>query len=166
MQNKMGVLIKLNSEPALLSNGSGYQIKVDEFKIPSVTYLTKKTYGSLSVTVWPEPSDGQAKVCVQGTMYLAFISFVLPLVLKDMETTKAALGVSNNSEVNTDVESFNNEEGTETEKLYNTIRRLEKEVINISDYVSSKVDLALTNALPGAIPSNLLDRIENLESVL
>ena len=61
-------LAKKLSEPVPLSNGSGYQMKVEEFKIPSITYLTKRTYGSLSVTVWPNPSDGQPKVCVQGTM--------------------------------------------------------------------------------------------------
>ena len=62
-------------------------MKTDEFKIPCVTHLTKKTYGSLSVTVWPNPSDGQPNICVQGKMYLAFISFVHPLVLKDMQTS-------------------------------------------------------------------------------
>ena len=71
-----------------LDNKSGVQMKVEEFKIPLVSCHTKTGYGSLSATVWPNPSDGQAKVCIQGKMYLAFVSFVLPAVIKDVEAGK------------------------------------------------------------------------------
>ena len=84
-------LVNKLSEPVALSNWSGIQMKVEEFKIPCVSYLTKKTYGSLSVTVWPNLSDGQPKICVQGTMCLAFINFVLPTLIKDMKPQKELL---------------------------------------------------------------------------
>ena len=155
-------LAKKVSEPVPLSNGSGVQMKIDEFKIPSVTYLTKKTYGSLSVTVWPNPSDGQPKVCVQGSMYLAFISFVLPLVLKDMESNKvgAIADRSDSHDITT------NNENSDSDNIHDTIRRLEKEVVNISDNVISKVDKALANIPQEAPINSLLDRIEKLENIL
>ena len=134
-------LAKKLSEPIPLSNGSGFQMKVEDFKIPSVSYLTKKSYGSLFVTVWPSPGDGQPKVCVQGTMYLAFISFVLPSVLKDMSSTKA---ITDNGED----EDLNVEENFDLGKLNGTLKRLEKEVLNISNTVANKVDIALSNLGP------------------
>ena len=141
-------------------------MKIDEFKIPCVTYLTKKTYGSLSVTVWPNPSDGQPKICVQGKMYLAFISFVLPLVLKDMKTSKAITDASDNNE-NSDILS-NEETGESTDlgRLNGTLKRLEIEVLNISNIVVDKVDLALSNVAPEATTASLLDRVEKLEITL
>ena len=149
----------------LLSNGDGYQIKLDEFKIPSVTYLTKKKYGSISVTVWPNPSDGQPKVCVQGTMYLAFISFVLPAVLKDIGASKA---ITNG---NTGVEEANDligDEKADLAQLNGTLKRLENEVLNIGNNVSNKVDIALSNLTPAPEPTinNILKRVDNLEELL
>ena len=138
-------------------------MKVDEFKIPSISYLTRKTYGSLSVTVWPSPSDGQPKVCVQGTMYLAFISFVLLIVLKDMETTQVAAISDKSSSI---PDQTSSDVHTDTEGIYDTIRRLEKEVVSISDSVVSKVDIALSNIPQGASTISLLDRIEKLERIL
>ena len=156
-------LAKKLSEPVPLPNGTGFQMKVDELKIPSIGYLTRKTYGSLSVTVWPSPSDGQPKVCVQGTMYLAFISFVLLIVLKDMETTQVAAICDKSSSI---PDQTSSDAHTDTEGIYDTIRRLEKEVVSISDSVVNKVDIALSNIPQGASTISLLDRIEKLERIL
>ena len=155
-------LAKKLSEPVLLSNGSVYQMKVKEFKITSVSYLTKKTYGSLSVTVWPSPSDGQPKVCVQGTMYLAFVSFVLPTVLKDMSDIKAIAGTSDVSED----DGLNESEATDFTKLAGALQRLEKEVLKIGNTVANKVDIALPNVTPEPTIGNLINRVANLEEML
>ena len=153
-------LAKKLSDPVLLPNGSGYKMKVEEFKIPSVTYLTKKTYGSLTVTVWPNPSDGQPKVCVQGTMYLAFISFVLPGVLKDVAASKALDCTHGDDDLTEDGCS-------DLGKVNGKLKRLEKEVLNVSNMVVSKVDIALSNINKSEPDvASLVGRIENLEEIL
>ena len=82
-------------EPVPLNNDSGGLImKIKELKIPLVSCHNNTNYGSLAVTIWPNPANGQPKACVQGKMYLAFVSFVLPGVLKDMRShSNLALGI-------------------------------------------------------------------------
>ena len=67
-----------------LTDGSGCIMKQDNFKIPAVSCHTKATSGTLTVTVYPNPKNGQPKIMVQGKMYLAFITFIIPLVIQDI----------------------------------------------------------------------------------
>ena len=168
-------LAKKLSEPVLLTNGSGFQMKVEDFKIPLVSYHTKKTYGSISVTVWPTPSDGQPKVCVQGTMYLAFITFVLPAVLNDMKKSAShLLGLPNNVEANEDTDT-DDEENAKIEECANkdleivnkSLKRMEMEVININSVVASKVDAAISAKIRTEPDiTNLEKRVDGLENLL
>ena len=77
-------LINRVGPPEILSDGSGVNMKVEQFKIPLVSCKTKKMYGSLSVTVYPNPKTSHPKVMLQGQAYLAFVTLVLPEVFKVM----------------------------------------------------------------------------------
>ena len=117
----------------------------------------------MAASVWHSPSDSQYKVCVQGAMYLAFICFGLPIVLRVMETTKIGVVIDKNSYIPD--QTSTDDDHTDTDWIHDTIRRLEKEVVSISDSVVSKVDLALSNIPQEASTSNFLDRIEKLENI-
>ena len=83
-------LRKKVSEPIQLSDGSGVIMKMDNFKIPAVSCHSKANYGSLSVTVYPNPKTTNPKIMVQGRMYLAFVTFIIPLVLQDLKASQSA----------------------------------------------------------------------------
>ena len=78
-------LKKRVSPPVELPDKSGFKMKMEHFKIPLVSCKTKHEYGSLSVTVYPNPKSSHPKIMVQGQAYLAFVTLVLPEVIKDME---------------------------------------------------------------------------------
>ena len=162
LRKKMG-----DRDPTPLSNGSGVQLKIADFKIPLVSCFTKTNYGSLSVTVWPSPSDGQPKVCVQGTMHLAFVTFILPAVIKDVNTAMKGIQYSPEDESESDEENTDNDaKKSENDVINQTIKRVECEVLNVQDIVSNKVDLALS-ALASREPDNELNkRIDSLETIL
>ena len=58
-------LTKRVGPPVTLSDGSGFKMKMKQFKIPLVSCKTKQEYASLSVTVYPNPKTSHPKVMVQ-----------------------------------------------------------------------------------------------------
>ena len=98
-------LIKRVGPPEILSDGSGVKMKVEQFKIPLVSCKTKQKYGSLSVTVYPNPKTSHPKVMLQGQAYLAFVTLVLPEVFKDLASPHLAIGGVSTAGNISDIES-------------------------------------------------------------
>ena len=156
-------LRKKVGDPVPLKNDTGFQMKVDDFKIPLVSCRTGAGYGSLSVTVWPNSANG-AKVCVQGNMYLAFVSFVLPAVIKDVESGKpTAIG-----DAMADIESEEEDMGSidmGINDLRNSFKRMENEVLILRKDLVERVELAISNKSAPNAPQ-LEKRIDGLEALL
>ena len=181
--------------PMSLADGSGVRMKIDHFKIPLVTCKTKQEYGSLSITVYPNPKTSHPKIMVQGQAYLAFVSLVLPEVIKDMIAPRPAIGIGTaaatpalTSDCDSDTEDqpniellHNTEEQHGTRSLditpsdmlqgpTNTIMqqafsRLEHEMVNIRTSLAAKVDAALIN-ISRLNTQGLDTKIEALEHLM
>ena len=106
-----------------LEDKVGVQFKTLQLKIPK---LTNEIEGSFFASVWYKPSDGRSKIMFQGKAHMAFISFLLPDVLKEVKkfdpkkktlpiemTTEVAPSFLNFSADNTEKEA---EEEPETKK--------------------------------------------------
>ena len=174
-------LRKTLGDPVALKNGLGVQMKIDDFKIPMVSCHNKVNYGSVSVTVWPNPANGQPKISVQGKMYLAYVSFVLPGVLKDMKSgyplslapiDMDTLDIENEDEgdavhedLNKEVDRDNENMNKEVLELRGAFKRMENEVVTLRKDLVERVEKALANNTRQDIPV-LEKRIDSLETLL
>ena len=70
------------------TGNNSIQFKIEDFKIPNTTITTKTNYGSVMITVWPRPKTTKPKIMVQGKCYLAFVTFIVPLILKDIKAAQ------------------------------------------------------------------------------
>ena len=152
--------------PMSLADGSGVRMKIDHFKIPLVTCKTKQEYGSLSITVYPSPKTSHPKIMVQGQAYLAFVSLVLPEVIKDMIAPRPAIGTAAatpalTSDCDSDTEQLHDTDqlhdrqhdtthsgvlqGPTDTNMQQAFNRLELEMVNIRTSLAVKVDAALVN---------------------
>ena len=165
LRKKLGTLVSLD-------NKTGVKMKVDDFKIPLVSCHTKTGYGAVCVTVWPSPSDGQAKVCVQGKMHLAFISFVLPAVIRDVESGKPeAIGVvggpaqasmaclDSDEEVDDDATA-----DMDIGELRESFKRMENEVVILRKDLVQKVELAVVSQ--NKVDPAMVSRLDMLEKLV
>ena len=55
------------------------------FKINNLDLPKMQNLGSVTASVWKKPSDGKSKVLIQGKAYMAFLSLVIPDMLKEVE---------------------------------------------------------------------------------
>ena len=79
-------LKKKVGEPIELADGSGFRMTKDDLQIPLVsTKSTDTNFGSVTVTVYPNPKTSNPKIMIQGKMYMAFVAFIMPMVIKDMK---------------------------------------------------------------------------------
>ena len=162
-------LKKRVGNPVNLSDGSGVQMKMEQFKIPLVSCYTKKDYGSLSVTVYPSPKSSHPKIMVQGQMHMAFVSFILPDIIKDMQSG-ASLPISYvgpDSQVPDSDEEIDDgsHDSVAIYHLHQAFKRMEQEMLGIRTILVAKVDTALEN-ITTQNNSNLEDRLESLESLI
>ena len=81
-------LSKRLGKPLALESGNSLHFKIEEFRIPRSNSTTKTNYGSVTVTIWPRPKTTQPKIMVQGKCYLAFVTIIVPLVLKDIKNAQ------------------------------------------------------------------------------
>ena len=165
-------------EPTTLGDGSGVIMKMENFKIPAVSCHSKANYGSLAVTVYPSPKSSNPKVMVQGKMYLAFITFIIPLILQDMKAgqTPALSGPESvktiaqitGSEVLEEEES--EASGTCVNEDYEVInkafKRMEKEIVSLRDDLVAKVDHALPSKPDQDRISQLETKLDSLETLI
>ena len=103
-------------------------------------------------------------------MYLAFVSFVLPAVIKDVEAGKP-LTIGDTAEASMDFLGIEEEEetdsvpDTELVELENSFKRMENEIITLRNDLVERVELAISNSRQTDTPQ-LETRINNLEDLL
>ena len=159
-------LTKRLGKPLPLDNDS-FQFKIEEFKLPRMNANTKTNYGSVTVTIWPKPKTTHPKVMVQGKCHLAFVTFVVPLILKDIKAVRKLPTLT--ASANLELAESSDDEAHEpakkdTEVVSKALGRLEKEVVNMRDDMAERIEAALQGR---AAPDNShlekkLDSIENL----
>ena len=169
-------LTKRVGPPVPLSDGSGFKMKMEQFKIPLVSCKTKQEYGSLSVTVYPNPKTSHPKIMVQGQAYLAFVTLVLPEVFKDMHSPCPSIGAAapgDKSDQDSDSEHQVNTAGLDstpqdmlaTHSMQQAFQRLEVEMVNIRNSLDAKVDVAL-ETLSRLNNTGLDHKMESLEQLM
>ena len=140
---------------------------MEDFKIPRVTTSTKTNYGNVTVTIWPNPKTTHPKAMVQGKCHIAFVTFILPLILKDIKAASklplqaATLELAVGSDEELEADETTSDSGGFTKAL----GRLEKEVLSMRDDMAERMEAALkSRAVPDQV--QLDKRLESLESLL
>ena len=152
-------LKKKVGEPIELADGSGFRMTKDDLQIPLVsTKSTDTNFGSVTVTVYPNPKTSNPKIMIQGKMYMAFVAFIMPMVIKDMKKV-SPLSVSNEADNCSDEEELNCT-NSDIETLNKSFKRIELEVLNLRDDLVDRVDNASRDH------ENLGKRLDSLEDLL
>ena len=156
-------------KPLQLENGKSLQFKMEDFKIPRLTTSTKTNYGSVTITVWPNPKTTHPKIMVQGKCHMAFLTFIAPLILQDIKKV-GKLSITGHAAPLELTESSDEEEPSSQEHLSfsKALGRLEKEVLNLREDMAERIDTALTQqGGASAIKGSSLDkRLDSLEKLL
>ena len=145
--------------------------KIEELRIPNIPAATKTNFGSITVTVWPNPKTTVPKVMVQGKCYLAFVTFIVPLILRDIKAAgKLPLTTANSSSkvlpLELAIDSDDEPEVDEKEITFSkALGRLESEVLNMRNDMTSKLDVALKTESSNN-SSKLHTRLDSLEKLL
>ena len=165
-------LSKRLGKPLALESGNSLHFKIEEFRIPRSNSTTKTNYGSVTVTIWPRPKTTQPKIMVQGKCYLAFVTFIVPLVLKDIKNAqKPAItdtGKSLELHDSTDDELDKAEKSSkepETASVTKALGRLENEVLTMRNDMAGRLETALKGG-GGVANENLDKRLDGLENLL
>ena len=124
-------LKKKVGEPIDLADGSGVWMTKDDLQIPLVTIKTNYNFGSVTVTVYPNPKTSTPKIMIQVKMCMAFVAFILPLVIMDMKKS-SPLSVSHDAD-NESVEEEENCANTDIITLNKLFKKIEMEVLNLRD---------------------------------
>ena len=138
-------LTKRLGKPLPLENGNALQFKMEDFRIPRLSTSSKTNFGNVTVTVWPRPKTTYPKAMVQGKCHIAFVTFTLPLVIKDIKAaTKlpqqvGALELAVDSGDEDDSEA-NHEDTVVSNKA---LGRLEKEIVKMRDDMADRLEAAL-----------------------
>ena len=129
------------------------------YKYPLVsTKSTDTNFGSVTVTVYPNPKTSNPKIMIQGKMFMAFVAFIMPMVIKDMKKV-SPLSVSNEADNCSDEEELNCT-NSDIETLNKSFKRIELEVLNLRDDLVDRVDNASRDH------KNLGKRLDSLENLL
>ena len=72
-----------------LEDQVGVQFKTSHLKISKST----DTFGSFSASVWQKPKKGAPKILLQGKSYMSFVTFILPEILKEIESKNDKLAI-------------------------------------------------------------------------
>ena len=160
-------LEKRLGKPLPLENGGAFQFNVEDFKIPRQSSSIKTNFGSVTVTVWPKPKTTHPKAMVQGKCYIAFVTFILPLVIKDVKAATKSSIKSSRLELARDSEGNSEDESspapdTDTGAITKALSRLENEVLCMRNDMVERIDEA-----KAASDNVKLDkRLEALEGLL
>ena len=162
-------LTKRLGKPLPLETGKSLQFKMEDFKIPRMSSTTKTNYGSVTITIWPNPKTTNPKIMVQGKCHLAFFTFIVPSMLKDIKAA-SKLTITGNTAPHDIVESSDEEsDNKETQSVSMALVRLEKEVLNLRDDMAERIEVALGQKQGVAADTDrspLDKRLESLENLL
>ena len=140
-------------------------IRCEAWSIPWVSSQTKTSYGSITITVYPEPKHGQPRVMVQGRFYMAFVTLMLPSLAKSLhkqQDPQPALEDQIEKEA-AEEEKQTEKASEEEESLRSSVRRLEGEVVVMKEELVRKLDADI--ALQRANQTELKSIKETLESL-
>ena len=118
------------------------------------------------MTIWPKPKTRHSKVMVQGKCHLAFVTFVEPLILKDIKAVKKLPTLT--ASANLELAESSDDEAHEpakkdTEVVSKALGRLEKEVVNMRHDMAERIEVAFQGraASDNSHLEKKLDSIEN-----
>ena len=127
------------------------RFKVQDFKLPRLSTSVKTNYGSVTVTFWPKPKTTHPKIMVQGKCYLAFVTFIVPLIIKDIKSAQDhALAATKYLELAVDSED-EYEDKHDSISLSKALKRLEGEVLNMRNDMAERLDVALGSHKPSLV---------------
>ena len=72
-----------------LEDQLGVQFKTSHFKVSEST----DTFGPFSASVWQNTKKGAPKILLQGKLYMTFVTFILPEILKEIESKNDKLAI-------------------------------------------------------------------------
>ena len=163
-------LTKRLGKPLPLEQGNALQFKMEDFRLPRQSASTKSNYGTVTVTLWPNPKTTTPKAMVQGRCYMAFITFILPLIIKDIKNvskhsiTEESLELGNDEEGEHEGDQVEGDTATDT-ATSKALGRLEKELLVMRDDMAGRFDAVVKSKT--ASDFSLLDkRLESLENLL
>ena len=140
-------LTKRLGKPLPLENGNALQFRMEDFRIPRQSTTSKTNYGNVTVTVWPKPKTTYPKAMVQGKCHIAFVTFTLPLIIKDIKAASkltqqvGALELAVDTDEEDDCEA-NHEDSAVSNKA---LGRLEMEIVKMRDDMADRLEAALKN---------------------
>ena len=158
-----------------LADKKGIKFKTSQLKIPK---LTHGNHGSLTASVWEKPNDGRSKILLQGKSFMAFLSFVVPEILKELKTTgeqPKALTESAPSFINLPVANDDkkepsdvlvSDEGSDLQILVTSFKKLEFEINKLRVDLVGIVDDSV-NTIKDSIDMDMVGKkIDNLEKAV
>ena len=155
-------------KPLPLETGGSLQFKMEDFKIPRMSTTTRTNYGSVTITIWPHPKTTSPKIMVQGKCHLAFFTFIVPSILKEIKAAKK-LTITGKAKPPEILDSSDEEsENKDSQSVSMALVRLEKEVLNLRNDMAERIEVALGQRQGGSVSdSTTLDqKFESLENLL
>ena len=140
--------------------------KPGEFRLPNMNSSIKTNYGSITITVWPKPKTTTPKIMIQGKNHLAFVTFAIPLVLRDMNSVRNVPSLAAPAMTPTDsclAEDSDDESGQKVQisndSFNQALGRLEQEVLGMRNDLVGRLEATVNNS-----PSD--KRFQALEKLL
>ena len=163
-------LTKRLGKPLPLETGKSLQFKMEDFKIPRMASTTKTNYGSVTITIWPNPKTTNPKIMVQGKCHLAFFTFIVPSMLKEIKSATKLTITGTTVPQNVSDSSDDESDNKDSQSVSMALDRLEKEVLNLRDDMAERIEVALAQKQGGVAAdtdrSTLDKRLESLENLL
>ena len=150
-----------------LEDQVGVQFKTSHLKLSKST----ETFGSFSASVWQKPKKGAPKILLQGKSYMMFVTFILPEILKEIESKngnptpaiESTIAVSDTNQIVAD--SSEAIGATAIETLMIGFQKMESEVIKLRDNLVGIVDQSL-HKINDDKSIEFEKKIENLRKLL
>ena len=156
----------------------GYKMKNDKVKVPYTGVNI-----SVTISIWPNPSDGVSKMLIQGRGYWSFIMCILPSVIRSMNLINDAminssLSITSDSKTSADKSPITTSTGSfpnvgVTAKLSDAIVKMEKAVIDLGTNlgnrmtaIEDKVNKIQASCPSSSIVSKLTDSVNSLSGTL
>ena len=160
-------LTKRLGKPLPLDNGNALQFRIEDYRIPKQSSSIKTNYGNVIVTLWPNPKTTSPKAMVQGKCHMAFITFTLPLIIKDIKTASKPPKATGAIEQigDSDEEAVDEECNSATTVTSKALGRLEQELLIMRNDMSERLE-AVLQTKPAPDFTHLDRRLGTLEDLL
>ena len=140
-----------------LEDQVGVQFKTPHLQIPKLA----ENFGSFSASVWSNPKKGTPKILIQGKSYMAFVTFVLPEILKEIELKNDKLAIESPVTDGACAAA----KVTDLETLMIGFQKMESEVIKLRDNLVGIVDESLQQIKDDKKMEKIEKKIGKLEEI-